>query len=212
MGTWWLQWSAASLASGAVLLVLGALAMPPTSEVGQVIVALDQQDAAWLMASASFFLASVALTMGLPAILFLVPARGHALAMVGLWIWGVGTIGTSALAAFLILFRATVRVVEMSPKDVEELSRDPALSLSLLFVVGSFYLGELVVGLVLLRSSVVPRWIPALLVLHVALAPVSELLSEELQDFTAIVLGLGLMGIAVKASEAWAAAKGSGPL
>lgn len=212
MGTWWLPWSAASLASGAVLLVLGALAMPPTSEVGQVIVALDQQDAAWLMASASFFLASVALTMGLPAILFLVPARRHALAMVGLWIWGVGTIGTSALAAFLILFRATVRVVEISPKDVEELSRDPALSLSLLFVVGSFYLGELVVGLVLLRSPVVPRWIPALLVLHVALAPVSELLSDELQDFTAIVLGLGLMGIAVKASEAWAAAKGSAPL
>lgn len=125
---------------------------------------------------------------------------------------GVGTIGTSALAAFLILFRATVRVVEISPKDVEELSRDPALSLSLLFVIGSFYLGELVVGLVLLRSSVVPRWIPALLVLHVALALVSELLPEELQGFTAIVLGLGLMGIAVKASEAWAAAKAPAPL
>ena len=212
MGIWWLPWSAASLASGAVLLVLGALAMPPTSEVGEVIVALDQQDAAWLMASASFFLASVALTMGLPAILFLLPARRHVSAMIGLWIWGVGTIGTSALAAFLILFRATVRVVEISPKDVEELSRDPVLSLSLLFVVGSFYLGELVVGFVLLRTSVVPRWIPALLLLHVALAPVSELLPEDLQGFTAIVLGLGLMGIAVKASEAWAGAKAPTPL
>ena len=51
-----------------MLVVLGALAMPPTSEVGQVVDAIKHQDAAWLMASASFFLASVALTMGLPAI------------------------------------------------------------------------------------------------------------------------------------------------
>ncbi len=195
-----------------MLLVLGALAMPPTSEVGDVIVAIDRQDAAWLMASASFFLASVALTMGLPAVLFLLPARRHVAAMVGMWIWGVGTIGTSALAAFLILFRATVRAVEISPEDVEELSRDPVLSVSLLFVVGAFYLGELVVGVVLLRSAVVPRWIPALLLLHVALAPVSELLPEELQSFTAIVLGIALMGIAVKASEAWAGAKAPTPL
>lgn len=195
-----------------MLLVLGALAMPPTSEVGQVIVALDQQDAAWLMASASFFLASVALTMGLPAILFLLPARRHIAAMVGMWIWAVGTIGTSALAAFLILFRATVRVVKISPEDVEQLSHDPVLSLSLLFVIGSFYLGELIVAIVLLRSSVVPRWIPSLLLLHVALAPVSELLPERLQGFTAIVLGLGLMGIAVKASETWAGTKTPTPL
>ena len=211
VGTWWLPWSAASLASGAVLLVLGALAMPPTSEVGQVIVALDQQDAAWLMASASFFLASVALTMGLPTIFFLLPARRHVAAMVGLWIWGIGTIGTSALAAFLILFRATVRVVKISPEDVEQLGRDPVLSLSLLFVIGSFYIGELVVALVLLRSSVVPRWIPALLLLHVALAPFDDLFPEDLQGFQAIVLGVGLMGIAVKASEAWAGAKDVAP-
>lgn len=211
VGTGWLPWSAASLASGAVLLVLGALAMPPTSEVGQVIVALDQQDAAWLMASASFFLASVALTMGLPAILYLLHVRHHVAAMVGLWIWAVGTIGTSALAAFLILFRATVRVVDISPEDIEQLGRDPVLSLSLLFVIGAFYLGELIVALVLLRSTVVPRWIPVLLLLHVALAPVGELLPAGLQGFQAIVLGLALMGVAVKASEAWAGTRASTP-
>ncbi len=195
-----------------MLLVLGALSMPPTSEVGQVIVALDQQDAAWLMASASFFLASVALTMGLPAILFVLPPRRHVAAMVGMWIWAVGTIGTSALAAFLILFRATVRVVEISPEDVEQLSRDRVLSLSLLFVIGSFYLGELVVALVLLRTSVVPRWIPALLLLHVALAPVDSRLPEDLQGFQAVVLGVALMGVAVKASERWAGSKAPTPL
>ena len=124
--------------------------------------------------------------------------------MIGLWIWGVGTIGTSALAAFLILFRATVRVVEISPEEVEQLGRDPVLSLSLLFVVGAFYLGELVVGLVLLRSHAIAPWVPVLLLLHVASAPVNQLLPENLQGLQAIVLGVALMGLSVKAAEAWA--------
>jgi hypothetical protein len=192
------------LASGAVLLVLAALAMPPTSEVGQVVDAIKEQDAAWLMASASFFLASVALTLGLPAILSLVPARHQVAAMVGLGIWALGTIGTSALAAFLILFRATVRAVDISPQDVEELSRDPVLSLSLMFVVVTFYLGELVVGLILFRTKAVPRWIPALLILHVALSPFEDVLPTPLKGFPTIVLGVALMGVAVKANEAWA--------
>lgn len=195
-----------------MLLVLGALAMPPTSEVGQVIDAIDTQDAAWLMASASFFLASVALTMGLPAILTLIPVRRQLAGMVGLWIWGVGTIGTSALAAFLILFRATVRVVEISPEQVEQLGRDPVLSLSLLFVVGAFYLGEVVLGLVLLRSRAVPSWAPALLLVHVAVAPFNSMLPGKLQGLQAVLLGVALMGLSVKAAEAWAGSKVPAPL
>jgi len=195
-----------------VLLVLGALAMPPTSEVGQVIDAIDQQDAAWLMASASFFLASVALTMGLPAILTLIPARQQVAGMVGLWIWAIGTIGTSALAAFLILFRATVRVVEISPDDVEQLGNDPVLSLSLMFVIGAFYLGELAVAIVLLRSRAVTSWAPVLMLLHVAIGPVNQLLPAELQGLQAIVLGVALMGLSVKAVEAWAGSRVPAPL
>jgi len=195
-----------------VLVVLGALAMPPTSEVGQVVDAIEHQDAAWLMASASFFLASVALTMGLPAILTLIPERQQLAGMIGLWIWAVGTIGTSALAAFLILFRATVRVVEISAEDVEQLGRDPVLSLSLLFVIGAFYLGELAVALVLLRSRAVTSWVPVLLLLHVASAPVNQLLPAELQGLQAIVLGVALMGLSVKAVEAWAGTRVPAPL
>jgi hypothetical protein len=195
------------LASGAVLLVLAALAMPPTSEVGQVVDAVKQEDAAWLMASAAFFLASVALTMGLPAILTLIPERRQVVGLVGLWIWSIGTIGTSALAAFLILFRATVRVAEISPADVEQLTRDPVLAISLLFVFGSFYLGELVVAIVLLVASRLPRWIPGLLLVHIAAAPVNHLLPQQLQGIQAVVLGGALMALAVRSTEAWAASR-----
>ena len=195
-----------------MLVVLGSLAMPPTSEVGQVIEAVDRQDAAWLMASASFFLASVALTMGLPAILTLVPARRHAVGMVGLWIWAIGTIGTSALAAFLVLFRATVRVVEISPTDVEQLGRDPVLRWSLLFVIGAFYVGELMVALVLLRSHSLPSWVPVVLLVHVAVAALTPLLQLDLHGLEAVVLGIGLMGLSVRAVENWAGTKVPAPL
>lgn len=190
-----------------MLLVLAALALPSTSEVGQVVGTVRREDAAWLMASAAFFLASVALTMGLPAILTLIPARRQVVGMVGVWIWAVGTIGTSALAAFLVLFRATVRVVDISPTDVEQLGRDPVLTLGLLFVIGAFYLGELVVALVLLLGSRLPRWIPALLLVHIAVAPVNHLLPQQLQGVQAVVLGVGLMALAVRSTEVWAASR-----
>lgn len=209
MGAGWLPWSAASLASGAVLLVLGALSMPPTSEVGQVIGVVMNQDAAWLMATASFFLASVGLTMGLPAILWLFPRRHQTVGLVGLWIWAVGTIGTAGVASLLVLFRAVVRTVDLTPEQVEELSRDPLLRLGLGTISVAFYLGELVVALVLMRGRAAPAWVPALLLLHVAVAPFDHLLPAHLQGAHTILLGAGLMGIAVRATESWA---GSRPL
>jgi hypothetical protein len=197
------------LASGAVLLVLGALSMPPTTDVGQVIGVVTHQDDAWLMATASFFLASVALTMGLPAMLWLFPRRHHAIGLVGLWTWAVGTIGTAGVAALLVLFRAVVRTVELTPEEVEAISRDPLLRLGTGAVVGAFFLGELVVALVLLRGRATPPWVPTVLLLHVAIAPVAHLLPAHLQGAQTIVLGVGLMGVAVRATESWA---GSRPL
>ena len=212
MGAGWLPWSAASLASGAVLLVLGAFSMPPTTEVGQVIDVVTHQDAAWLMASASFFLASVGLTMGLPAILWLFPRRHQPVGLVGLWTWAVGTIGTAGVAALLILFRAVVHVVDLTPDQAEALSRDPLLRLGLGAVSGAFYLGELVVALVLLRGRAAPVWVPTVLLVHVAIAPFNHLLPPHLQGLHTIVLGVGLMGAAVRATESWAGSRPLAPL
>ncbi|MCK9822216.1 hypothetical protein NOCD_01805 [Nocardioides cavernae] len=209
MGTAWLPWSAASLASGAVLLVLGALSLPPTTEVGQVIGVVDHQDAAWLMATASFFLASVGLTMGLPAVLWLFPRRHQPVGLVGLWVWAIGTIGTAGFAALLVMFRAVVHTVDLTPDQVEALARDPLLRLGLGAVAATFYLGELVVALVLLRGRAAPPWVPVALLLHVAIAPFDHLLPPHLQGAPTVVLGAGLVGLAVRATETWA---GSRPL
>lgn len=212
MGTAWLPWSAASLASGAVLLVLGALSMPPTTEVGQVIGVVNHQDAAWLMATASFFLASVGLTMGLPSVLWLFPRRHQPVGLVGLWVWAVGTIGTAGIAALLVMFRAMVHTVDLTPDQVEALARDPLLRLGLGAVAGTFYLGELVVALVLVRGRTAPSWVPVALLLHVASAPFNHLLPPHLQGLQTILLGVGLMGLAVRATETWAGSRPLAPL
>jgi hypothetical protein len=200
----WLPWSSASLACGAVLTVLGALTLPSTAEVGQVVEAVRGEGAAWVMASASFFLASIGLTMGLPAILWLFPSRHHTPVLVGLWIWSVGTIGTAGVAALLILFRATVQTAGVTPAEVEELSQDPSLRIGLLAVVGAFYLGEFLVAVLLLRWRVVARWVPGVMLAHIAVAPVNDLLPPEVQAAQSVLLGIGLVGVAVKSTESWA--------
>ncbi|MDR7252116.1 hypothetical protein J2X46_001092 [Nocardioides sp. BE266] len=212
MGAGWLPWSTASLASGAVLLVLGALSMPPTAEVGQLIESVTHQDDAWLMAAVSFFLASVGLTMGLPAFLWLFPRRHQASGLVGLWIWALGIIGMAGVAALLVLFRAVVRIVGLTAAQSEALSHDPALRIGVLCLFGAFYLGELVVALVLLRGRAVPLWVPGALVLHVVFAPLNHLLPANLQGLQTIVLGVALMGVAVRATETWAGSRPMSPL
>lgn len=171
--------------------------------------AVAHQDAAWLLAAASFFLASVGLTMGLPAMLWLFPRRHQTVGLVGLWIWAVGMIGTAGVASLLVLFRAVARTVDLTPQQVEALSRDPLLQLGLGAVVMAFHLGELVVAVVLLGGWAAPVWVPVAMLLHVALAPVAHLLPAHLQGAQTVVLGVGLMGVAVRATESWA---GSRPL
>ena len=190
-----------------MLTVLGALMMPSTGEVGQVIEAVRGEGAAWVMASASFFLASIGLTMGLPAILWLFPGRHQIPVLVGLWIWSVGTIGTAGVAAVLILFRATVQSVGVTPAEVEALGQDPSLRVGLLAVLGAFYLGELIVAVLLLRWRVVSRWVPGAMLAHVAFAPLEDMLPPQAQGLQAILLGIGLVGVAVKSTESWAASR-----
>lgn len=195
-----------------MLTVLGALTMPSTGEVGQVIEAVRGDGAAWVMASASFFLASIGLTMGLPAILWLFPTRHQTPVLVALWIWSVGTIGTAGVAAVLILFRATVQAVGVTPAEVEALGQDPSLRVGLLAVLGAFYLGELMVAVLLLRWRVVSRWVPGAMLAHVAVAPVDDLLPPEAQGLQAVLLGIALVGIAVKSTESWAGSRVPAPL
>ena len=100
----------------------------------------------------------------------------------------------------------------VTPDQVAQLADERALSLGLLVVSGGFYLGELVVAVALLRARVIARWVPVMLLLHAASAPVTQFLPAQVQGLEAVVLGMGLMGIAVKSTERWADSRPPTPL
>lgn len=192
-----------------MLLVLGTFALPRSREVVDLVESVQSDDALWLMAAAAFFLASVGLTLGLPAIYSLLPPRLSSIGMVGLWVWSFGMIGTAGLSALLVLFRAVARELEPTVEQIEVLAADPGLTISALGFVGAFYFGELVVALVLLRGRTVGRWVPLLMLGHLAMEPAMRWLPDITRSLHAVMIGLALMGLAVKASEKWTDVRGN---
>lgn len=207
MGDRWLPWSAASLASGAVLLVLGTFSLPSSFAVADLMRSVQNDGGQWLLAAAAFFLAAVGITLGLPTIYWLLPPRHSSVGMVGLWIWSFGTIGAAGLSAHLVLFRALSLHLDLTTSDVQALSQDPAVLLWVYGFLGTCYLGELIVALVLLTGRTVGRWVPLLLIAHIVLTPINQSLPEVAQPLSAILTGVALMGMAVRASENWAEAQ-----
>ena len=202
MGEGWLSYSAAALASGAVALVLGALALPSSPNAHEVLTTVQLDDGRWLMGSIAFFIASITLTLGLPAVLFLVQRRGRALGMAGVAIFAIGTIGTAGYAAMLVFFRALVMQSVITVDQVDRLSSDGGLVLYMGVFLIAFYLGEALIALALLRARTVPRWVPALMLLHVAFLPVGGMLPDFFTTVQAVVVGVALMGTAVSANDA----------
>ena len=52
-----------------------------------------------------------------------------------------------------------------------------------------------------------PPWVPVVLLVHVAIAPFNHFVPPHLQGVQTIVLGVGLMGVAVRATETWAGSR-----
>lgn len=200
MGTTWLPWSAASLASGAILLLLGALMLPEAADVAGLIASAESQGSRWMMASFAFFLAGGALTVGLPSMLVLLTRRPRA-AVAALVLWSVGTVGTAAYAALLILFSAVVDAVELTPDNVTAIADDTALSVFMGVVVGSFYVAELWVAVALLRARSVSLVAPLLMLAHVASSVAGRWLPDQAQGMSTLLVSVALLVVAVQAND-----------
>lgn len=166
----WLPVSAACLVTGAMALVLASVLTQSGSSAQDTYLLVQEQGGRWLGGAVMFFLAAVGLMLGLPTIVVLVQGRGRRTALAACVVLAVGYVGTAAYAALLVFFRALVVTDGISVADTEAVSDEVGL-LSLLVVwIAAFYLGELLLAVALLRagSDVAPRWIPVLLLLHVA--------------------------------------------
>jgi hypothetical protein len=163
---------------------------------------VEQNNGRWLAVAGLFFLASVAMTLGLPCILTLFERKGSRLGIVALVVFSIGCIGTSGYAMLLAFFRALVLTDAIRDEALPAVTHDPGLLLFLYFWVAALYLGELLLAFALMLAKATPRWVPWLLVLHVATLPLSSILPQALRSGSVLLMTVGFAGIAITANSA----------
>ncbi len=193
-----MAYSAASLAIGALALLLGAL-ITPTGNPADSLGLSESSDGRWLGAACLFLIASFTLTLGLPSA-FTLLWRTPKLGLVALGVFAIGTIATSGYAMLLVFYRALVITGSLT-RPVDHVTSDPGIAGFLAVFVGAFYAGELLLAVALFRAGTVARWIPVVLVAHVAWLALGRVLPEGVVDYGTLLLTAGLCGIAIAANE-----------
>ncbi|MGH3346057.1 MAG: hypothetical protein ACRDO4_03665 [Nocardioides sp.] len=197
----WVPYSASALVAGATALLAGALLMPASGEGGESLRIVQEEGGRWLTVAGLYFFAAVTLTLGLPAVLTLLDARSVRLGLTAAGLFVIGCIGTAGYAALLVMVRALVLLETIGERDLDRLAGDAGLGVFLYGWVAAFFLGELLLGIALLRSRDVPRWQPLLLLGHVASLPLSAILPPEVGPWTVVLAAIGLTGIGITANN-----------
>lgn len=197
----WLPYSASALVAGATALAVGTLLMPQTDDSAESFQVVAQQDARWLAVAGLYFAAAVAMTVGLPAVLTLLERRTARLGLTAVGVFAVGCIGIAGYAMLLAFYHALVNTRAIDASSVEQVTQDAGLGVFLFGWIGAFYLGELLLGIALLRTRGVARWIPALLIAHVAVLPVSQALPGRLSSAAVLLVTIAFAGLGITANN-----------
>lgn len=195
----WVPVSAAALLTGAMALTFASLLSPTGDDSGDTLRIVQQQDERWMIVAVIFFIASVALTLGLPAALTLFPRRGRGLGMAAGLVLAVGFLGTAGYSMLMVFFRALVITGALRDKALDDVTSETGLSIFLYGWIVAFFLGELLLALALLRARSTPTWVPVVLLVHVATIFVSNLLPETAGKATVLLLAVGFAGVAIQA-------------
>ena len=195
----WIPASAAAFVTGAMALTFGSLLMPSGSSTSDTLQVARDQDGRWMAAAVIFFLASVTLTLGLPAAMSLFERRGRVLAMLAAVVLAIGFLGTAGYSMIIVFFRAIALNTGLTGGELDKTVSDGGLTIFLYGWIAAFYLGELLLAVALLRSGTTPRWVPAALLAHVASLAVSNLLPHELSAALVLLVAVGFAGVAISA-------------
>jgi hypothetical protein len=196
----WLPISAALLVTGALALCLGTFLLPSSDGTGDTLRIVQDQGGQWLTVAAILFIASVCLTLGLPAILSLFDRRGWALGMVSGVVLEVGFIGTAGFSMLMVFFRSLVITGALRDRGLEDATSEAGLAVFLYVWIVALYLGELLLGLALLRARVTPRWVPLALVAHAVSVVLTPVLPDVVGKALILLLVAGFCGIAIQAT------------
>ncbi|MEI5671689.1 MULTISPECIES: hypothetical protein [unclassified Nocardioides] len=197
----WVPASAALLATGAMALALASLLTPTGSGGSETLQLVRENDNRWLAVSAIYFLAAAMLILGLPSVLVLVPGPGRYVGMSAVVALAVGFIGIAGYAMLLVFLRALVVTDAIRDKSIDAVTEEAGLLVFLYGWIVAFYLGELLLGVALLRAGSVPRWIPLLMLLHVLTLPLGALLPNAVSKWSILVFGLAFAGIGIRSAN-----------
>ncbi|NYD40557.1 hypothetical protein [Nocardioides panaciterrulae] len=195
----WIPASAAAFVTGAMALTFGSLLMPAGGSTSDTLQVARTQDGRWLAAAVIFFIAAVALTLGLPAVMSLFERRGRGLAMVGTVVLAVGFLGTAGYSMLIVFFRAIALHGGLRGPRLEDIVHDQGLTIFLYGWIAGFYLGELLLAVALLRARVTPRWVPAALIAHVASIVLNPVLPHAVSSALVLLVAVGFAGVAIEA-------------
>ena len=197
----WVPLSASALVVGAMCLVFGSLLNPSEAGAssGETLRVVNEDSARWLAMAVMYFLASVALTLGLPSVLTLFTGKGRKLGLTALAVFLVGAMGTAGYAMLLVFFRALVVAGAVNGALLDEVTADKGLALFLQGWVGAFYGGILLLAGALVVARSAPRWVPALLVAFVVMLPFASHLGRVGTAAQVLALAVAFTGIAMAA-------------
>ena len=197
----WIPLSASALVIGVMALVFGSLLNPQPSDgtAGETIRLVAQNQGQFLGMSVMFFAASVTLILGLPALLSLFTTRGRRIGLVATGVFSVGVVGIAGYAMLLVFFRALVNHTAIDAPTLDAVARDPGLRVFLYGWIGAFYVGLLLVAIALFVARRTSTWVPLVMVVYVALLPVSNHLGKVGQVVELMGLAAAFTGISIAA-------------
>jgi hypothetical protein len=201
MRTDWVPYSASALVIGAMSMVLGAL-LNPLSGNGRAAETLriaQQEDGRWLAMAVMYFLASVFLTLGLPALLSLFVQRGRSLGLIAVGVFSVGAIGLSGFAMLMVFMRTLVIRDLIKTTSLDRMTNDLGLSIFLYGWIAGFYLGILLIAVALVVARKTPVWVAGLLLLFVIALPFVQYLGRLGSALQVLALAVAFTGVAIAA-------------
>ncbi|MGZ4473698.1 MAG: hypothetical protein ACXVXM_17175 [Nocardioidaceae bacterium] len=199
----WVPVSAAALVVGVMALVFGSLLNPASGgeSAAQTLHVVDEQGARWIGMSVMFFLSSVGMVLGLPAILSLFIRTGRRLGTAGVAVFAVGVVGLCGYAMLMVFFRAVANtgVLAGNAQALDKVSKDPSLLVFLYGWIGGFVLGIVLIAIALLRARKVPLWVPIVMLVYVVSVPFGSHLGRLGQTVQVLALAVAFTGIAIGA-------------
>lgn len=201
MRTQWIPVSASSLVVGVMALVFGTLLNPTSGgqSTADTLRVVSEDGGRWLGMAVMFFGASVAMTLGLPAILSLFTRRARKLGILGVAVFSVGVIGTCGYAMLMVFFRALVVQNALKSSALDSVVDDKGFAIFLYGWIVGFYLGLLLIAIALFVAKKTPLWVPIVMVVYVLTLPLGSHIGRVGDAIQIMALAVAFTGIAISA-------------